>query len=506
MSDIIIVGAGPTGLWLALELRSAGLEVTVIEKNATRDVRSRAAAMAAGSLETFATRGLEQRFIDAGKPIHSVHFGSHPTRLQMSRETLGVKNPHSLMIAQAITEQLLVDIAEERGVNFLFGHRAIGLVQDVDGVTLEVEAEDGKNSKLTAPWLIGCDGTKSVVRNLSNFEYPGTNGFITGWLVDVLVTDPPPHPMSVTNESGAFLVQPLGYKDYYRVTGVDTKTMGLPPSAVPTLEDAKEFAIQGVGTDFGMHSPLWASRFSNTTRLATNFRDGRVFIAGDAAHQFFPAGGQGITTGLQDASNLAWKLAAVATGRITGTNAENLLNSYSTERRCALELIIKSTLAQTALLTADTRPLASLSEIFYELLGHPELNKMWVRRITGFGDRFPVKEEGQDPLIGARVTHLEIQGGFEALHSAMAVDKFLLVVIDASLEGALREHTGPWVAHIKYFGPSDNINAFGSQWDDVDAALIRPDARVAWIWRSSFPNEQLGASISKVLGDLCEEV
>ncbi|KAI1460859.1 hypothetical protein F4805DRAFT_347633 [Annulohypoxylon moriforme] len=504
MPDILIVGSGPTGLWLALELRSAGLDVTVVEKNATRDIRSRACAMAAGSLETFATRGIEQRFIDAGKPIHSVHFGSSPTRLQMSRETLGVKNPHSLMIPQAVTEQLLVEIAKERGVNFLFGHRAIGLVQDADNVTLEIEAEDGKKSKLTAPWLVGCDGTKSVVRQLANLEYPGTDGFITGWLVDVLVTDPPPHPISVHNESGALLIQPVGYKDYYRVTGVHTDTMSLPVSTAPTLEDAKKYAIQGVGKDFGMHSPLWSSRFSNTTRLATNFRNGRVFVAGDAAHQFFPAGGQGITTGLQDAANLAWKLAAVAKGRITVAKADDLLNSYSEERRCALEAIIKSTLAQTALIISNAQPYASLADVFFELLTNPDSNKMWVKRVTGFGDRFPVKDEGQDPLIGARVTHLEIGGGFEALHSAMAVDKFLLVVRNAGLEVALRQNSSPWAAHINYFGSNDNINAFGPQWDGVDAALIRPDARVAWIWRSSFPQEQLSASLSKVLGDLCE--
>ncbi|KAI1210428.1 uncharacterized protein F4807DRAFT_423389 [Annulohypoxylon truncatum] len=506
MPDVLIVGSGPTGLWLALELRSAGLEVTIVEKNVTRDIRSRAAAMAAGSLETFATRGIEQRFIDAGKPIHSVHFGSAPTRLQMSRETLGVKNPHSLMIPQAVTEQLLIDIAKERGIEFLFGHRAVGLAQDASSVTLEIKAKDGKKSELTAPWLVGCDGTKSAVRQLANFEYLGTDGFLTGWLVDALVTDPPPHPISVHNESGAFIMQHIGYKDYYRATGIHTGTMGQPLSAVPTLDDAKKFAIQAVGKDFGMHSPLWTSRFSNTTRLATNFRSGRIFVAGDAAHQFFPAGGQGVTTGLQDAANLAWKLAAVANGRITGTKAEELLDSYSTERRCALELIIKSTLAQTALFIAGAEPYASLSDVFYELLAHPDLNKMWVRRVTGFGDRFPVKEEGQDPLLGARVTHLEIQGGFEVLHSSMAVDKFLLIVRDASLEGVLRECTSPWASHIKYFGPSDNISTFGSQWDGVDAALIRPDARVAWIWRSSFPKEQLGASVSKILGDLCEEV
>ncbi|KAI1136622.1 hypothetical protein F5Y05DRAFT_99585 [Hypoxylon sp. FL0543] len=507
MPDVLIVGAGPTGLWLALELRGAGLDVTVIEKNLTRDIRSRGAAMAAGSLETFATRGIAQQFLDAGVPIHSVHFGSSETRLQMSREALGTKYPHSIMIPQAVTEQILMDICKQKGVKFLFGHHAAGLDQNADGVTLETKTEDGTTSKFSAPWLIGCDGTRSAIRKLANFEFEGTDGNISGWLADVLVTDPPPDPISVNNESGSFLIQPLGYKNYFRTAGLNLRTARLPASAIPTLEDVKSYVLEAVGKDFGMHSMLWSSRFSNTTRLATNFRNGRVFVAGDAAHQFFPAGGQGITTGFQDAANLAWKLAAVFQGRFTGAKAEELLNSYSTERRTALQGIIKSTLAQTALFVAAESPTqTALAEVVYELIAHPDLNKLWVRRLTGFGDRFPIEEEGQDPLIGARVTHLEVQGGFDALHTAMAIDRFILVVKDASLEDALHQGTSPWAPNIKYFGPSDNISTFGSQWDGVDAILIRPDGRVSWIWRASFPPEQLVPSVAKILGRLCKEI
>ncbi|KAI1418135.1 hypothetical protein F5Y13DRAFT_150637 [Hypoxylon sp. FL1857] len=506
MPDVLIVGAGPTGLWLALELRGAGLEVTVIERNITRDIRSRGAAMAAGSIETFATRGIAQQFIDAGVPIHSVHFGSSETRLKMSREALGTKHPHSMMIPQAVTEQLLIDLCKQAGVNFFFGHHAVGLVQNADSVTLDTKTEDGTKVEFTAPWLLGCDGTKSTIRKLANIEFPGTEGSISGWLADVLVTDPPAGPISVNNKSGSFLIQPLGYKNYYRATGINLKTMRLPPSAIPTLEEVKSFAIEGAGKDFGIHSMLWSSRFSNTTRLATNFRSGRVFLAGDAAHQFFPAGGQGITTGLQDAANLAWKLAAVAQGRFTGAKADALLDSYSTERRVALPGIIDSTLAQTALYIAtESAPQTALANVVYELIAHPDINRLWVRRITGFGDRFPVVEEGQDPLIGARVTHLEVQGGFEALHAAVDVDTFLLIVKDASLEDALRNCTSPWSSNIKYFGPSDDINAFGSQWDGVDAILVRPDARVCWVWRASFPSEKLAPSVTGVLGKLCKE-
>ncbi|KAK1238237.1 hypothetical protein MKX08_002816 [Trichoderma sp. CBMAI-0020] len=506
MPGIVIVGAGPTGLWLALELRSAGLEVTVIEKNVTRDIRSRAAAMSAGSLETFATRGIAQRFIDAGKPIHSIHYGSSESRLQMSRESLGTKYPHSLMVPQAVTEQLLVELCKEKGVKFFFGHLAIGLVQDSETVTVETETGGGTRSIFTASWLIGCDGTKSAIRKLANVEFLGTDGNISGWLADVLATDPPSKPLSVNNEYGSFLMQPLGYQNYYRLTGVNIDSMNLPPSAIPTLENVKSFATQALGTDFGIHSPLWLSRFSNTTRIATNFRSGRVFIAGDAAHQFFPAGGQGITTGFQDAANLAWKLAAVAQGRLTGQRADELLNTYSTERKLALQAIIKSTLAQTALYVSSNPVQSALADVVYELIAHPDLNKLLVRRITGFGDPFPMNDGGQDPLIGARVTHLEVGGGFEALHGTMAVDTFILLVRDVNLEPLLSECTRPWATHIKYFGSNDGIVSFGQQWDGVDAALVRPDARVIWVCRDSFPREHVQSSINRLLGNICKEI
>lgn len=166
----------------------------------------------------------------------------------------------------------------------------------------------------------------------------------------------------------------------------------MPPSAIPTLENVKSFATEALGTDFGIHSPLWLSRFSNTTHLATSFRSGRVFVAGDAAHQFFPAGGQGITTGIQDAANLAWKLAAVGQRRLTGKRADELLNTYSMERKLALQAIIKSTLAQTDLYASSNPVQSALADVVYKLIAHPDLNKLLVRRITGFGDPFPTEE------------------------------------------------------------------------------------------------------------------
>lgn len=143
----------------------------------------------------------------------------------MSRESLGTKHPHSLMVPQAVTEQLLVELCKEKGVKFFFGHLAITLVQDSETVTVETETGDGTRSKFTVSWFVGCDGTKSAIRKLANFEFPGTDGNISGWLVDVLATDHPSHPLSVNNEYGSFLMQPLGSEKYYRLTRVNINTM-----------------------------------------------------------------------------------------------------------------------------------------------------------------------------------------------------------------------------------------------------------------------------------------
>lgn len=163
------------------------------------------------------------------------------------------------------------------------------------------------------------------------------------------------------------------------------------------------------------------------------------------------------------------------------------MDSYSRELRLALEAIIKSTLAKAALYVADNSAQAALAQVVYELISHPDLNRMWVRRITGISDPFPIEEKGQDPLIGAWLTHLEVRGGTETLYAGMAIDEFLLFLRDPGIEGNLHELTRPWATHINYFGLSDNIKAFGEQWDGVDAIFVWLDACVVWIWRVSFP-------------------
>ncbi|KIX95245.1 uncharacterized protein Z520_09162 [Fonsecaea multimorphosa CBS 102226] len=500
--DVVVVGAGPTGLWVAAELTRAKLDVVIIEAVTTRDPRSRAVGMAAGTLETFATRGVAEQFVDSGVPISSVHFGAASTRLQITEELLGTKYPYSICIPQVVTENILTEHCAAMGMHIRWGQRVVGLSQTGDAVTVTMESSSSERSTVTASWVIGCDGGRSSVRQYAGIEFPGTSSTITGWLADVLLKDPPGHPVSVRGPTGSLLVQRMGKGDYYRMAGVDVETKHFPTSAPPTLEQICGWAKTLYGTDFGAHSPVWLSRYGNATRLASSLRHGRVFIAGDAAHQFFPAGGQGINTGLQDATNLAWRIAAVRAGRVTGMSAEQLLDGYSTERRLAASQVILSTGAGLSAFMASEPYDIALVTVFSEALEDKGLNGKWALRMTGFGDPFPQASVEQDPLIEARLTHVKFQGAFDNLHRRMTVTNFVLIVLDPVLEQTMKQAVKPWKTWITLISSEDKPSAYGDQWKGVTGILVRPDARVAWVGRSSPDKvEGLAATMQSYVGD-----
>lgn len=500
-SRVIIVGAGPTGLWAAAELRHAGLHVTVIDMMTERGPYSKATTMSAGSLESFATRGIEHRFLDHGVPLHSIHFGGCSTRLQLGTEVLGINHPYNLAIPQRMTEKLLEEHCNEIGVHFIWGQRIVGLSQDEQKVEITTTTETGQFT-YEAAWVIGCDGTRSAVRQLAGIDFIGTSSRITGALADVLVTDPPQGPIIISGAAGSGLIQRSGDGDYYRMVFLDLETRHLPTSATPTLEYIRATSVAMFGKDFGLHSPIWLSRFGNATKRATSLRNRRVFIAGDAAHQFFPVGGQGMNTGIQDAANLSWKLIAVAKGRLIGAAAESLLNSYGTERKLANENIIMSACAGTALLVAQEAHEVALRQLVSEGLEIPAFNQLWARRFTGFGDPFPEYEEMQDDLIGKRVSHIHVGSGFSHLHQHMSPESFVLIHLNNTDESILRAAVDPWLTQLHILSSHHDVSAWGQQWMDVIAFLVRPDARVAWVWRSANSVTAVKSSLVKVMQQL----
>jgi 2-polyprenyl-6-methoxyphenol hydroxylase-like FAD-dependent oxidoreductase len=500
VADVVVIGAGPVGLWLAAELRLRDVSVIVVEKAATRDPRSRAVGMQAGTLDTFATRGVAERFIERGMPVPTGHFGAAGTRLDFRR--VGALHPFSLALSQFVTEQLLEERATSMGAEVRRGHELISLTQDNDGVELVVRFE-GRHITLRTGWVVGCDGTRSAVREAVGIGFPGSDTTLTGWLADVVLEDRPEEPLMARNTAGVVITAPMG-NGLYRLAGISTATMRHGTGAPLTLEEAREYTRAVVGHDLGMHSPLWLSRYGNATRQATTYCSGRVLLAGDAAHMFFPAGGQGMNLGIQDATNLGWKLAATVRGRASAS----LLGTYDSERRPAAAAVMENTRAQVALFCADTPEQVALRDAFSAALAQPETNLLWARRVAGFGDpRYDVAAEADGslahPLAGIRLAGLALHSDTPtgaAPHALLHDGKTVLLDLDG-------KHTPPpGLTHsddLAHHAATVDRAATAEPWHDITSVLIRPDARIAWASTDHDPRrraENVGAVLRGVSG------
>ncbi|MEU9077908.1 FAD-dependent monooxygenase [Kitasatospora sp. NPDC048538] len=500
MLDVLVAGAGPVGLWLAAELRLHGVEVTVVERRTAPDGRSRAVGMQAGTLDTFATRGLAERFIERGTPVPTGHFGAATTRLDFS--TVGAVHPFMLGLGQSVTERLLEEHAVAVGARVLRGQEVVSLTQGPDAVEVVLRA-DGAHRTVRARWVVGCDGTRSAVRQAAGIDFPGQDTTMTGWLADVELaagpaagpdgppTAPPTAPLAATGPAGSFLAVPIG-DGVHRLAGLSTATMHRGTGEPLTLEEVREQTRALLGRDLAVRNPRWLSRYGNATRQAAHYRAGRVLLAGDAAHMFFPAGGQGMNLGIQDAANLGWKLAAVLQGRAP----DALLDSYEAERRPAARAVIDNTRAQLALFAAASPEQIALREVWSEALADPRTNRRWARRIAGFDDPLPATAPGAHPLTGTRLAGLALAAADAPTpHPLMHHGRPLLL----DLAGTRTPCPAP--------GPDRRtvaVNAGESHplWRDVTAVLIRPDARIAWASTEADPQRRAADCLTALRG-LC---
>ncbi|WDM14034.1 FAD-dependent monooxygenase [Streptomyces lavenduligriseus] len=462
--QVVIAGGGPVGLWLAAELRLGGVTVTVVEERRERDQRSRALTVHPRTLEILASRGAHGPFLEAGSPIPSGHFGGLDARLDF--RALDTPFPYTLALPQARTEEFLEERALALGVRLLRGHRVTGLTQLPDAVTVRIQGPEGPY-ELRAAYAVGCDGVRSTVRAAAGIGSPGTPATVLGFLGDVRLDSPPPPGFSVCGPSGGLMAVPL--------PGGTTRLVGITPDDLTatwpgdlTLDELRAKVRAIAGRDFGLRDPVWLSRFGNATRQAERYRDGRVLLAGDAAHQHFPTGGVGMNVGIQDAHNLGWKLAAVLAGRAD----ETLLDSYHDERHPVGARLLESSRAQTALMTAfSPEGLALRAELSALLAAQPALNATLAERVSGLADGYPPEDPAAHPLTGTRAPDLAVEGS-EGLFSLLRPGRPLLLDLagdlpaGSSAPGAVR-HTGALL------GPP-------AAWAGVRAALIRPDGHVAW--------------------------
>ncbi|MFJ1706256.1 FAD-dependent monooxygenase [Kitasatospora sp. NPDC088346] len=477
MLDVLIAGAGPVGLWLAAEFRLHGVDVTVVERRTEPDGRSRAVGMQAGTLDTFATRGLAERFIERGTPVPTGHFGAATTRLEFS--AVGAVHPFMLALGQSVTEQLLEEHAVAAGARVLRGEEVVSLTQGPDCVEVAIRA-GGTHRTVRARWVVGCDGTRSAVRQAAGIDFPGQDTTLTGWLADVELDDPPAGPLSAVGPAGSFLAAPIG-DGVHRLAGVSTATMHHGTDKPLTLTEVREQTRALLGRDLGIHNPRWLSRYGNATRQATSYRSGRVLVAGDAAHMFFPAGGQGMNVGIQDATNLGWKLAATLQDRAPA----GLLDSYDAERRPAARAVIDNTRAQLALFAAASPEQIALREVLSAALAEPETNRRWAHRIAGFADPLPADPEaGAHPLNGTRLAGLALATtDAPTAHPLMHHGRPLLQDLGGT-------RTPCAAGGVEQRSATVNTPAAEPIWRDVTTVLIRPDARIAWASTDADPQRR----------------
>ncbi|WP_224370744.1 FAD-dependent oxidoreductase [Hyalangium versicolor] len=479
--DVAVVGGGPVGWMLASELALGGVKVRVLERRTERVRQSRALTLHPRTLEVLALRGVVDRFLARGRPLPAAHYGVLDTRLDFS--VLDTAFPFTLFIPQAETEALLEERARELGVDIRRGHVVTGLQQDSERVELEGTCDSG-TFRVRARYVVGADGARSAVRALAGIPFPGTDSTMSLMLGDVVLAEPPSQPaISRVNQDGCLMVAPVGDGLHHRIVAVDPERTAVPQSEPVRLEELAHAARKVIGTDFGMCRPFWLSRFGNETRQATTYRQGRVFLAGDAAHIHMPAGGQGLNVGVQDAMNLGWKLAGV----VRGIAPESLLDSYHRERHPVGARLIQNTLSQTALTCAFSPAGLALRETLSSLLHIPAANRALAEQISAVDVAYPdaplpapLGMDAAPRLVGKRLPDLGLHlddGSRRPLYSLMHEGRWLLLQRSAASSRPALE--GPWakwtsVVSAELQGGTEELRPWSSM-------LIRPDGHVGYV-------------------------
>ncbi|WP_033217808.1 FAD-dependent monooxygenase [Kitasatospora phosalacinea] len=463
-ADVLVVGAGPTGLLLAGDLATAGLRVTVLEKRAEESPLTRAFAVHARTLELLDARGLADELIATGRTVSSLQlFG----RIRIDLAGLPTRFPFVLVTPQYNTERVLRERAVKAGADLRRGVEVTGLRQDAEGVTLTARTADGEQG-FRARYAVGADGVRSSVRDLLGIPFPGESVVRSVMLADVRLEHEPEELLTAgAGEAGFAFLAPFG-DGWYRVVGWNREHQA-PDSDPVVLAELADLLREVTGRDFGMGEARWTSRFHSDERQAPTYRSGRVLLAGDAAHCHSPAGGQGMNTGLQDAANLSWKLASV----LRGWSPDALLDTYQTERHPVGRAVLRSSGALVRLALGRHAPARALRSAIGAAANHlGPLAESGAKQVSGIGYAYPA-EKGAHPLVGRRVPDLRLAvdepGGPARLHEALRSGRAVLVSND---ELSVADS---WAERVVTAAPAD---PHGKLRDTV--LLVRPDGYAAW--------------------------
>ena len=461
---VVIAGGGPTGMMLAAELALAKIDVAVVERRPNNELAgSRARGFHSRTIEVLDQRGIADRFLAVGRTAQVAVFGT----MVLDMSDFPTRHPYGLGISQNQVEQILAGWNRELSVRTYYGREVTGFTQDDSGV--DVRLAGGES--IRARYLVGCDGGRSEIRKGAGIEFPGWDATRSNLIAEVQMTEEPP--LGLRHDAAG--IHGLSRLEDGTTIGVVVTERQVELGNEPTLADLSKALIAAYGTDFGVHDPGWISRFTDMTRQAADYRVGRVLLAGDAAHVHYPAGGQGISLGVQDAVNLGWKLAQV----LNGVSPDGILDSYHAERHPVAARALRYTMAQTALQRRDDRMLALVDEVA-EIATLDQPRKLLAGMISGLDIHYDLGEG--HPLLGRRMPDLDLVVDglpvrvFELMHDARPL---LLSLGEPGGVDLTRWRERVKLVEAGYQGGWE-LPVIGPV-SAPAAVLIRPDGYVAWV-------------------------
>jgi 2-polyprenyl-6-methoxyphenol hydroxylase-like FAD-dependent oxidoreductase len=499
-ADVIIVGAGPTGLMLAGELLLAGVRPLVLERQPQLRETPKANGFSGQILELLRYRGLLERFEAAGTghshPAPGFPFGG----VQVDLTHLADPPLRVLGLPQPRLERLLDERARELGADIRRGHEIVGVSQDDATVTADVRGPHGP-CRVRARYLAGCDGGRSRVRDGAGIPFPGTSYPEVNRLGQVALPDSVTvlgdgsldvpglgriRPGFTRTERGVFafgrlnsggmLIQTTEYEPAESDDGG--------PMTPAELQDSIRRVL---GANLPLGEPIRLSRYQFQARQAERYRDGRILLAGDAAHQF-PATGIGINVGMLDAVNLAWKLAA----DIHGWAPASLLDTYHAERHFAGARALLQTQAQVALRRGHDLAAEALRDLFLELLTDEQPLRRMGALIAGADIRYPMPNPNHHALAGAFAPDLTLRTDQGTTNVAELMRTARPVLLDLANRPDLRETARDWQHRV-------DIRTAETDHRPADALLIRPDGHIAWAATTGEPADTATPALQEAL-------